>query len=145
MKRIVFVTAILIAFIFSVEIFLRCTCKKKLARWEAMLYVPDETLGYRYYPDTTFVISNVAYTNSCTTNSFGFPGDEFSLKKKEGVFRILIAGFSDDTGFTSDGSYSYTRRLNKMFQEHHYPVEIINCSTDGSNRIVRNIELIKNE
>jgi hypothetical protein len=110
-----------------------------------MLYVPDTVLGYRYYPDTTFIISNVAFTNSCTTNSFGFPGDEFSLKKKEGVFRILIVGSSDDTGFVSDGSYSYTRRLNKMFDDHHYPVEIINCSIDGSGRIVRNIEMIKNE
>lgn len=110
-----------------------------------MVYVPDTVLGYRYYPDTTFIFSNVAFTNSCTTNSLGFPGNDFSPKKQEGIFRILLAGVSDDTGFVSDGSYSYAQRLNQMFQDHHYPVEIINCSTDGSDRIVRNMELIKKE
>jgi len=144
-KRIVIVAAILISVILFTELFLRCTCKRKLSRWNAMVYVPDSILGYRYYPDTTFIISNVAFTNSCTTNSLGFPGDEFSPKKKEGVFRILVIGASDDTGFNSNGSYNYVQRLNKMFHDRNYPVEIINCSTDGSDRIVRDIEFIKKE
>jgi hypothetical protein len=107
-----------------------------------MVYVPDLTLGYRFPPDTTFIISNVAFTNVCKTNSYGLPGTDFDKQKPEGTYRILLIGNSDDSGFCSDGAYSYVMRLNDMFKKKGYPVEVINCATDNSQPI-RNMEFVK--
>jgi hypothetical protein len=136
---------VFLGIIVVVEVTLRLTCEKKLARWHAMEYMPDSLIGYRYKPDTFFLNANVAYSNLCKTNKFGFPGDDFEEKKRKGQYRIIVIGTSDDTGFTSDGDQSYVKRLNKIFKENGYNVEVINCSTDGSDRIVRNMQLICNE
>lgn len=133
------------AVILITEIFLRISCKQKLSKWQCMQYILDPILGYRYYPDTTFVFSNNAFSNECRTNSFGFPGENFSMDKKFDIYRIMIVGTSDETGFCSDGPHSHASLLNDLFTNNKYPIEVINCSTDGQRRTLRNIELIKNE
>jgi hypothetical protein len=108
-------------------------------------YIPDRNLGYRYKIDTAFTLSNTAFTNRVQTNSYGFPFPNFEKKKPQGVFRIIIVGTSEETGFWSDGTYGYIQRLQDFLKNKNYPVEIINCSMDGWSRGMRNVNLIRNE
>ena len=145
MRRIKITFFIILGIIFLTEIILRLTYNKKLAKWHAMEYIPDTLIGYRYKPDALFLNSNLAYSNQCKSNKYGFPGDNFEVKKERGQYRIIIVGTSDDTGFSSNGDQSYAKRLNNIFEQNKYNVEVINCSIDGNDRIVRNMLLIRNE
>ena len=69
---------------------------------------------------------------------------DFEKKKKNGVYRILIVGTSDETCFRST-ELPHIHRINEMFANNKYPVRVINCSTDGENLTLRNTELIRNE
>ena len=144
-NHLIFIVLVIFAIVLLTEIYLRYTCRQKLARWNQAEFVPDPILGYRYKADTSFVLSNTAFSNICKSNSHGFPLPDFERKKKEGFYRILLLGNSDDTGFFSNGSYSYIQFLQNFFEKNNFPVEIINCSTDGWYRVMRNINFIKNE
>jgi hypothetical protein len=134
----------LISMIILTEVALRLTCKK-LIRCSPHMYQTDTLTGYRYQPNAKWTFVNIAIKNACYSNSHGFPGDEFSLKKKEGVYRIIIVGDSNDTGFNTDGPLNYVKLLNKYFQTNNIRVEVINCAIDGKDRGIRNLKLIVKE
>src|SRR5688572_19471775 len=103
------------------EIAFRLFYCKLLDRWETHLYQPDSVLGYRYQPNKKWSFSNIVYANTCSSNSLGFPGKEFNVRKSQGTFRILIVGNSDDTGFNTNGPLCYSLLLDQYFRDDGLP------------------------
>ena len=84
-------------------------------------------------------------SNSITINNLGFRGEEFSLEKLEGVYRIVMLGGSTmfGHGATSDQT-TIPGYVQELFQNYNneYQIEIINGGVQGadSNYEVKIIE-----
>lgn len=130
---------------FATEIVLRLTSETTLRRWSDLKYQPDTLLGYRYLPNSKGTFCNIAYTNNYYFNSLGFPGDEFSPVKKQGIYRIILVGASDDVGFNTNGPKNYVNLVNSYFKTNNINAELVNCSIDGSGKELRKLKFIKGE
>lgn len=64
-----------------------------------------------------------------TINSLGFRGQEFSLRKQEGIFRVVNMGASSTFGVDNDDEFTYSRllenELNSNYGSNHF--EVINA------------------
>lgn len=143
LKKLKYLLIIFIACVLLLEIGLRVFSSNKLRRIERVGYVIDKELGYRYKPNTEGDYINQAFKNQYTINSNGFNWDEFIKEKKEGVFRIALLGYSDDTGLTTNGRNSYARLLQKKFLENNDSIEILNFSIDGRGRALKHLRFAK--
>lgn len=85
------------------------------------LYQPHHYLGYV----TTYNYE----TSENRHNSLGFRGDEISIEKPEGIYRIVAIGASTTYGTSVDRPEdSYPARLEQYLQDNGYPnVEVINA------------------
>jgi hypothetical protein len=135
----------LVMLFFATEIVLRLTSETTLRRWSDFKYQPDTLLGYRYLPNSKGTFCNIAYTNDYHFNSLGFPGDEFSPVKKQGIYRIIVVGASDDVGFNTNGPNNYVNLINSYFRTNNIGAEVINCSIDGSGKELQKLKFILGE
>jgi hypothetical protein len=135
----------IIMFVIVTEGVLRISCKQLLVRWNTFAYQSDTLLGYRYLLNSSGIIHNSAYINYYKINKFGFPDNDFSIPKKDGMFRIIIVGTSDDTGLCTNGPLNYCKIANNNFRQNDDNVEILNCSIDGEKRSFVNYNFILNE
>jgi hypothetical protein len=135
----------LLTSLFIFEIYLRIAFAKRLQIYSKVLFSPDSLLGFRYLPNAKGVMRFPAYTQHFAINNKGFVEKNFSIKKKKGVYRILVLGSSDECGLFTNGPLNYPHLLEKLLQNIGYNVEVINLSIDGTNRSMRNIRLAKGE
>jgi hypothetical protein len=108
-----------------------------------LIYAPDEHLGFKYIPGKEATICKPGICKSFRINSQGFYGPEFEQKKATGVYRIAVVGSSEATGIWLHGKNGFPNKLNNLFAEAEYPVEVINFSTDGKYRDLRSLKLIR--
>jgi len=108
-----------------------------------LAYIPDTLYGYRYVPNSEQVFSRPGMDKRFRFNNHGWYGPDFSTKKKTGVYRIIFVGNSSTLGMRSDGDENFAMKLQKLFASTHKNVEVINCSVDGKNRDVFNMNIIK--
>ena len=75
-----------------------------------------------------------ATPNEHGRNAFGYRGDEITLPKPEGVYRIIALGSSTTYGFTPDGE-TYPDWLERILHEDYglTNVEVINAGVNGYN------------
>lgn len=111
-----------------------------------LVYQYDSQYGYRFIPDRQGEISRPGIgRKSFRTNHEGYYSPEFTVKKKPGIFRILIVGASFASGVWMDGKENYSVKLQKQFEKNGNKVEIINCSIDGEGRGLDNLRQIQTE
>ena len=143
LKKLKYLFLIIITFFLIVEIGLRIFACEKLRRVERVEYVIDKDLGYRYKPNSEGYYINQAFKNHYKINSKGFNWDKFVKEKKDGVFRIILLGYSDDNGMITNGTNSYARLLQKKFKNNKDNIEILNFSIDGRGRSLRHLKFAK--
>lgn len=84
-------------------------------------------------PNIQINIEKEEFTHSRTTNSLGFADGEWSVEKKENVFRVLCIGDSFTEGDGADFNESYVAQLRQLFPEMDSKVvEILNAGSCGS-------------
>lgn len=127
------------------EVTLRLTSWEKLQKWSECQYQADPVLGYRYKVNSAGAVNSIAYNRHYQINSHGFPGQEFSTTKGKGIYRIAIAGNSEESGLYTNGPINYINMLDSLFKENGRKVEVINLGIDGHFRSIKNINLLKGE
>lgn len=86
------------------------------------IYLPSATLHLVWTP--------IPYT--IKTNALGFRGPEISLKKPEGIVRIVALGDSITDGFYVDNEDTYPFQLEQMLRAKGQHVEVINAAQGGT-------------
>lgn len=116
--------------LFTAEIGVRCFLYfewQREIRLNHGLHVPDSIVGYKLNPGKTVWGRKV--------NSLGYRGKEFSIKKPDGVFRIVCSGNSITFGEAATSeSTAYPAVLEKVIRERREiagPVEVINAGVMG--------------
>ncbi len=107
------------------------------------IYRPDARVNYRYIPGKDARICVPSICKEFKINKNGFYGPPFELKKKQGVFRIAIADSSQTTGIWLDADENFAMKLQRLFDQEGYRVEVMNFSTDGKYRDVSNIRIVR--
>ena len=77
----------------------------------------------------------IPYEIEASYNSHGFPGDEFSQEKPEGVYRIFMIGGSTMRGVETTNDTTIPSIMQKMFnsEDLNLQVEVINAAISGGN------------
>ncbi|MBJ6369813.1 SGNH/GDSL hydrolase family protein [Snuella sedimenti] len=106
-------------------------------------YIPDPLYGYRYETslEQEFVWPDVE--KKFRFNSHGFYGPNFSKIKKSRTYRIAFVGNSVTLGIRNDGDENFVMKLQSLFNQDKYNVEVINCSVDGVDNDLGNLNRIK--
>jgi lysophospholipase L1-like esterase len=114
----------------TVEVGVRCFLYiewRREMRRDHGLHVPDSIVGYKLNPGVTVWGRKV--------NSLGYRGQEFSINKPGGVFRIVCSGNSITFGeAATNESTAYPAVLEKVIRERgeiDRPVEVINAGVMG--------------
>lgn len=136
--NIVFILAVICVSTVLAELFVSVLLK--ITKKDISMYriPPGAFLDGHYTPHPYFVyelVPNFKYMeygkNKYSINSLGFRGDEVSLAKKDGTFRIICVGGSTTFGGAglSDNYHTYPYVLQKMLKE-RFPreeIEVINA------------------
>lgn len=94
-----------------------------------MWYEKDPYTGYRFKPDSFGYLQNKI---SAHANSRGHRDDEVELKKKDGIFRILVLGDSYTMGANVRQEEAYPQLLEEYYKTNSRDkVEIINTAVGG--------------
>lgn len=107
-------------------------------------YIADPVIGWRYKPDSEGKKITRAFTNNYDINSKGFNWTEFK-EKKEGVFRIMFLGYSDECGIETNGLNNYIKILQEKNIENNNKIEIINRSVNGRGKSFLNLKFLEEE
>ena len=110
-----------------------------------LAYIPDSLYGYKYKPNSEQVFIWPGINKKFKFNNHGFYGPDFSEIKNKNTFRIIFVGNSVTLGIRTDGENNFVMKLQDLLKHANYNVEIINCSVDGKNRDVGNMNIVKYE
>jgi len=110
-----------------------------------LAYIPDSLYGYKYKPNSEQAFIWPGINKKFRFNNHGFYGPEFSETKNKNTYRIIFVGNSVTLGIRTDGENNFVMKLQALFKQANYNVEIINCSVDGKNRDVGNMNIVKYE
>lgn len=124
-----FFLIIVITFV-AAELLTRIFYKEHLDRYttKPQIYQPDSVIGFTYIPNTVFNKGS----QKVIINSEGYLWDEFSIKKREGTFRIAFIGACNVSGVLRFNVYSnFCTTLQGRFKENNWNVEVLNCGIDG--------------
>ncbi len=92
------------------------------------LYRPDIFTGYSLAPNSK--INHI--TLKTKINSLGYRGREFTAKKPDGTYRIIILGGSESYGHGLNDGETWPDRLQILFDaDKSNKVEVLNTSVDG--------------
>jgi len=92
------------------------------------LYIPDPFTGYNLMPGAS--VNHP--TLKLNINSLGLRNKEFTAKKPEGVFRIIVLGGSEAYGHGLNDGETWSDQLGLLFDKSHPgKVEVINAAVDG--------------
>ena len=128
------------------EIFFRCFYTEQLrTRSYPLVYQPDEWVGYRYIPNVEGRICIPSICKNFKINNQGFYGYDFDVKKEDSTFRIVVIGASNATGIWMEGDTSYSMKLQELFRNQGYNVEVINFAIDGRFRDVYKVRMAQSE
>ena len=83
--------------------------------------IPNKS-GYRVHPD---------YKTHLKMNKIGYRDIDHEIEKDAGGYRILILGDSFTEGYTVPLEDTIHRRLQKLFSDQDYPVEVISLGMNG--------------
>ncbi len=103
----------------------------QVLRFERFENIDQQLFQYSGHPDIGYYPTpNYSNDNGCSHNSLGYRGDEFSVKKPTGTYRIVLVGGS--TTYSSnidDNSLTYPVLMQKILTEdyQHNNVEVINA------------------
>lgn len=93
--------------------------------------IPDETLGYRFRPGA---VAPQGRDVNCI-NNVGFRGEDISVPKPPGVYRILCVGDSATNGVNVHNSQTFPGILGEMLQKTKFKdsihVEVVNAGVPG--------------
>lgn len=87
------------------------------------IFEPGQDFIYRANPNLSFHI---------LINSLGYRGAEIERRKKPGTTRILCIGDSTTFGDFVDDNETFPYKLQKLFEQKHEPVEVINGGVGGT-------------
>lgn len=123
---------LILIIVIGIEVFLRLNWDKLyIYATTPLIYQPDSTLGFTFKPNTKFYKEGKCYK----INSQGFIGDEFSIAKKDGTYRIAFVGDCFISGaFSYQGYSNCCTTIQELFNQNHWNVEIYNCGLDGNDR-----------
>ncbi len=146
MKKIRFFLIIGISLIVLSESYLRIFHFETLKKFKRDLaYIPDSLYGYRYEANSVQEFIWPDINKKFKFNNHGFYGPDFSKYKKNNSYRIIFVGNSNTLGIRTDGKDNFVMKLQNLFTQAGYNVEIINCSVDGVNRDIANFNKMKYE
>jgi hypothetical protein len=146
MKKIKISLLILLGIFLLSEVYFRVFSYELLkTRVRDLAYIPDSLYGYKYKPNSeqTFIWPGI--NKKFRFNNHGFYGPDFSESKNKNTYRIIFVGNSVTLGIRTDGEDNFVMKLQDLFKQANYNVEIINCSVDGKNRDVGNMNIVKYE
>lgn len=87
----------------------------------------NPTMRYELTPNSR----GVAWNAPVAINSHGFRDYEYDLVKPDGVYRIGIIGDSITFGNSLELEETYSKRLEKLFEQHGAAVEVLNLGVGG--------------
>ncbi len=90
---------------------------------------PNPDMIYELTPN----MEGVAWGQNVKINSFGFRDREYSLKKPDGTYRMVVLGDSITFGNFLPVQSTYAHRLELLFERRGVNVEILNLSVSGYN------------
>ncbi len=144
MKKLKILFFVLISLFFISEIYLRVFHYETLKKFKRDLaYIPDPLYGYRYEANSEQEFIWPDINKKFKFNNQGFYGPDFSKIKKPGSYRIAFVGNSVTLGIRSDGDDNFVMKLQDLFNQANYNIEVINCSVDGKDNDLGNLNRIK--
>lgn len=89
---------------------------------------PDPVLGVRFIPSKAGLSQDRCYRARVSTNAHGWRGNEISLAKPEGVYRVLVLGDSFMAGLQVQDDETFSRVLEYRLNRGTAPrrVEVVN-------------------
>jgi hypothetical protein len=144
MKKVKFVALIILGILIVPELYLRIFHYETLkTRTRDLAYIPDSLYGYLYKPNSEQAFIWPGISKKFRFNNHGFYGPDFSETKDKDTYRIIFVGNSVTLGIRTNGDKNFVIKLQDLFKQAKYNVEIINCSVDGRSRDVGNMNIVK--
>ena len=108
--------------------------------------IPDSLRVFIREPNVEEAFITPSVNSHFRSNNMGYVGPDFSLKKKTGVFRIIVVGNSEVVGKQQmHGENDFCTVLQRIFKINNMKVEVINCAREGTNKDIQNLYIIKND
>lgn len=101
---------------------------------------PDPLIGHRHAPNRSALLMGVMVK----TNSYGYRDREFSLEKPPGVLRIVMLGDSFTEGWGAPEQETFSKRIERRYNEQGIPAEVINTGV-GNYNTIQEVELFLTE
>ncbi len=105
---------------------------------QRFVWLPDEFLAYVHSANNTFkhhYTEKERITVVHRTNAFGFLGDEITLEKEKGTFRILVLGDSFTEAFQVPREKNFCGQLqsylNDLPDKKYKKIEVLNAGVSG--------------
>jgi hypothetical protein len=146
MKKIIKIVFIIFGILILIELYLRIFNYETLkTRVRDLAYIPDSLYGFRYKSNSDQVFIWPGISKKFRFNNHGFYGPDFSEIKNKNTYRIIFVGNSVTFGVRTDGEKNFVMKLQDLFKKANYNIEVINCSVDGANRDIGNMNIVKYE
>ncbi len=139
LKNIILLVIVLLVFLALLEIILRITYpiysnyNTEMWRYSVLLKraSPNPNVSHEHIPNTEAFLYGV----DVKINSYGFRDNEYSLKKQDNTYRILILGDSFTLGWGVPIDDAYSKALEKMLNENikGKKFEVINTALGNYN------------
>lgn len=95
------------------------------------VYKFDTLIGYRGIPNKEGYIRKPSLKNKFKMNNHGFSGPDFAIGKSDCSLRIMVTGTSGIEGIWASHSESIPEKLNNLFKQNGWRIEVINCGISG--------------
>lgn len=139
----VLMLAISVAFSFAIAEFLFASFGVSALQQDVSSYrKADGVFHHGFVPNGSGVFRSSEWKVSYTINSLGFRDREYSVKKPDGVFRILMLGDSYTEGYGVEASESFSKQLESMLnsgRSRNY--EVINTGVGSYSPIIEYLVL----
>ena len=108
------------------------------SRYKTQYYHPaifqyDSILGYKFIPNFEFETSG----NVIRFNKYGYRGNNWTIEKDTGIYRIALVGSCALTGalhIKDTTTYCYPELSNQFFNKNNIPIEVLNFGITGEER-----------